>query len=87
MPEPTGRARDDVDVPVEFVAPPAQGRVYASERRVHLGDVDASARALSLLRSIGEVTTPCAVRGSRTRANAAMRGAIWRRKREPLKTP
>jgi acyl-ACP thioesterase len=44
MPEPAGCARDDDPVPVEFVAPSARGRVYSSERRVHLGDVDGSAR-------------------------------------------
>jgi acyl-ACP thioesterase len=31
-------------VPVEFVDVPARGRVFRSHRRVHLGDVDASAR-------------------------------------------
>jgi acyl-ACP thioesterase len=31
-------------VPVEFVELPARGRVYGVERRVHLGDVDASGR-------------------------------------------
>jgi acyl-ACP thioesterase len=31
-------------VPVEFVDVPARGRVFRSQRRVHLGDVDASAR-------------------------------------------
>jgi acyl-ACP thioesterase len=44
MPEPTGLPRDDGAVAVEFVAPPDRGRVFSSERRVHLGDVDASAR-------------------------------------------
>jgi acyl-ACP thioesterase len=31
-------------VPVEFVEVPTRGRVFRSRRRVHLGDVDASAR-------------------------------------------
>jgi acyl-ACP thioesterase len=31
-------------VSVEFVGPPSRGRVFRSHRRVHLGDVDASAR-------------------------------------------
>jgi acyl-ACP thioesterase len=44
IPEPPGGPRDDDPVPVEFVAPSVGGRVYSSERRVHLGDVDASAR-------------------------------------------
>ncbi|MDQ1431742.1 MAG: hypothetical protein QOF40_2344 [Actinomycetota bacterium] len=44
MPEVAGGPRDHDPVPVEFVAPPAQGRVFSSERRVHLGDVDALAR-------------------------------------------
>jgi acyl-ACP thioesterase len=35
---------DHGPVPVEFVDVPARGRVFRSHRRVHLGDVDASAR-------------------------------------------
>jgi acyl-ACP thioesterase len=39
-----GAPRDDEPVPFEFVDPPPGGRVYTAERRVHLGDVDSSAR-------------------------------------------
>jgi acyl-ACP thioesterase len=44
IPDRTGGPRDDDRVPPEFVAPLAGGRIFTSERRVHLGDVDASAR-------------------------------------------
>ena len=59
MPEPTGGSRDDGAVPVEFISPPARGRVYASERRVHLGDVDASAclRLEALARYLQDIAT------------------------------
>jgi len=59
IPDPTGGPRDDDAVPVEFVAPPPTGRVYVSERRVHLGDVDASARLRleALARYLQDVAT------------------------------
>ncbi len=44
---------------VEFVAPPERGRVYSSRRRVHLGDVDGSARLRleALARYLQDVAT------------------------------
>ena len=57
--EPPGVPRDDDSVPAEFVAPPDRGRVYSSDRRVHLGDVDASARLRleALARYLQDVAT------------------------------
>jgi len=59
MPGHPHRSRDHDAVSVEFVAAPERGRVYSSRRRVHLGDVDGSARLRleALARYLQDVAT------------------------------
>ncbi len=69
--------RDDDHVPastVEFVPPPDHGRIYASPRRVHLGDVDSSARLRleALARYLQDVATDDA-----DDARLPERGGVW----------
>ncbi len=61
-------------VSVEFVAPPERGRVYSSQRRVHLGDVDASARLRleALARYLQDVATDDA-----DDAHLSERSGVW----------
>jgi acyl-ACP thioesterase len=61
-------------VSVEFVAPPSQGRVFRSRRRVHLGDVDASARLRleAIARYLQEVATDDA-----DDAQLSERAGVW----------
>lgn len=61
-------------MPVEFVAPPATGRVYSAERRVHLGDVDSTARLRleALARYLQDVATDDA-----DDARLSERNGVW----------
>jgi acyl-ACP thioesterase len=74
IPNRRGGPRDDDPVPVELVAPPARGRVYSSQRRVHLGDVDGSARLRleALARYLQDVATDDA-----DDAKLSERGGVW----------
>lgn len=72
--EPGALPRDDDAVSVEFVAPTERGRVYSSQRRVHLGDVDSSARLRleALARYLQDVATDDA-----DDAQLPERGGVW----------